>query len=71
MATLEMKPVETAPEPELNLLMPKDSEQSLWKSLAANVHDTLFPKKEAPLVLTSTPVPVREIWGFYDNKKNA
>ena len=51
--------------------MPKGSEQPLWKSLAANIHDTLFPKKEPPLVLTSTPVPVRDIWGFYDYRKNA
>jgi periplasmic protein TonB len=72
MATLEFKPPQsTAPEPELNLLMPKGSEQSLWKSLVQNIKDTFFPKKQPPLVLTSKPVPVKDIWGFYDHKKNA
>jgi periplasmic protein TonB len=71
MATLEFKPPEsTAPEPELNLLMPKGSEQSLWKSLVQNFQDTFFPKKQPPLVLTSKPVPVKDIWGFYDHKKS-
>ena len=72
MATLEFKPPQsTAPEPELNLLMPKGSEQSLWKSLVQNFKDTFFPKKQPPLVLTSKPVPVKDIWGFYNHKKNA
>jgi TonB family protein len=71
MATLEFKPPQTAqPEPELNLLLPKGSEQSLWKSLFHNLEDTFFPKKLPPLVLTSKPVPVKDIWGFYDYKKS-
>src|SRR6266487_6943187 len=71
MATLEFKPPQTAqPEPELNLLMPKGSEQSLWGSLVQNVQDTFFPKELPPLVLTSKPVPVKDIWGFYSYKKS-
>jgi periplasmic protein TonB len=71
MATLEFKPPQSStPEPELNLLMPKGSEQSLWKSLVQNFRDTFFPKKQPPLVLTSKPVPVKDIWGFYDHKKS-
>ena len=71
MATLEFKPPQSsAPEPELNLLMPKGTEQSLWKSLVQNFEDTFFPKKQPPLVLTSKPVPVKDIWGFYDHKKS-
>jgi periplasmic protein TonB len=70
MATLEMKP-DVGREPELNLLMPKSSlEQPLWKSLFQNLDDYFFPKKQPPLVLTSKPVPVKDIWGFYDYKKN-
>ncbi len=70
MATLQMKP-DVAREPELNLLMPKTSlEQPLWKSLFQNLDDYFFPKKQPPLVLTSKPVPVKDIWGFYDYKKN-
>jgi protein TonB len=72
MATLEFKPPQTPPqpEPELNLLMPQGSEPGLLKSLSQNFQDTFFPKKQPPLVLTSKPVPVKDIWGFYDYKKS-
>lgn len=71
MATLEFKPPQTTePEPELNLLMPKGSEQGLWESLRQNFKDTFFPAKLPPLVLTSKPVPVKDIWGFYSYKKS-
>ena len=70
MATLEFKPPQTAePEPELNLLM-KDSTPSLWESLSQNFRETFFPKKLPPLVLTSKPIPVKDIWGFYNYKKS-
>jgi len=72
MATLEFKPPQSAErEPELNLLMPKGSERSLWASLRQNFKDTFFPEKLPPLVLTSKPVPVRDIWGFYGHKKTS
>ena len=67
MATVDVTPG-AKPEPELNLLL-KD-EQGLWKSLSQNLNDFFFPKKLPPLVLTSKPVPVKDIWGFYDYKKN-
>jgi len=71
MATLEFKPPHTTePEPELNLLMPKGSEQGLWQSLRQNFKDTFFPAKLPPLVLTSKPVAVKDIWGFYSYKKS-
>src|SRR5438309_3648240 len=70
MATLDFKPPRTKAEPELNLLLPKSAEQPLWKSLFQNLEDTFFPKKQPPLVLTSKPVPVKDIWGFYDHKKS-
>jgi TonB family protein len=57
--------------PELNLLLPKDTlEQPLWKSLSNSLDEFFFPKKLPPLVLTSKPVPVKDIWGFYNYKKN-
>jgi periplasmic protein TonB len=68
MATLEFKPPHTEPEPELNLLMPKSSEQGTWSSLRRNFKETFFPEKLPPLVLTSKPVPVKDIWGFYNYK---
>jgi periplasmic protein TonB len=70
MATLDIKPA-TESEPELNLLLSKTTlEQPLWQSLYQNLHDYFFPKKQAPLVLTSKPIPVRDIWGFYDYKRD-
>ncbi len=68
MATANWTPVKN--EPELNLLMPKDSERSLLQSLFQNLDDYFFPKKLPPLHLQSKPIPVRDIWGFYDYKKN-
>jgi TonB family protein len=68
MATLEFKPPQPAApeaEPELHLLMPKGYEPSLLGSLVLNFKETFFPKKLPPLVLTSRPVPVKDIWGFY------
>ena len=70
MPTLDIKAPAGA-EPELNLLLPKTTlEEPLWKSLFRNLDDFFFPKKQPPLVLTSKPIPVRDIWGFYDYKKN-
>src|SRR5246127_5802980 len=70
MATLDIKPRADV-EPQLNLLLPKDTlDEPLWKSLFQNLDDFFFPKKQPPLVLTSKPVPVKDIWGFYDYKKN-
>jgi TonB family protein len=55
----------------LNLLLPKDAlDEPLWKSLFQNLDDYFFPKKQPPLVLTSKPIPVKDIWGFYNYKKN-
>src|SRR6516165_5432065 len=70
MAALEeLKPPQKA-EPELNLLMPKGSQPGLWDSLRANFKETFFPQQLPPLVLTSKPIPVRDIWGFYNYKKS-
>lgn len=56
--------------PELHLLLPKGTlDQSLLGSLFRNLDDFFFPKKLPPLVLSSRPVPVRDIWGFYNYKK--
>jgi periplasmic protein TonB len=41
-----------------------------YRSLFANVREALFPEKLPPLELTSKPVAVRDIWGFYNYKKD-
>src|SRR5258708_22034971 len=56
-------------EPELHLLLKTQTlDEPLWKSLFRNIDEFFFPKKLPPLVLTSKPVPVRDIWGFYNYK---
>ena len=47
------------------------TEGSLLQSLKDNLRDLLFPEKLPPLKLTSKPVPVKSIWGAYDNRKVA
>ena len=57
-------------EPELNLLLsPEKLDEPLWRSLARQVHERLFPEKLPPLQLTSRPVRVKDIWGDYNYKK--
>jgi periplasmic protein TonB len=69
MAPGNLKPA-TLREPELNLLLSNTTlELPLWTSLCRSIEDYFFPKKQPPLVLTSTPIPFREVWGFYDHKK--
>jgi len=56
---------------ELNLLLRTTANESLWSSLKENVRTAFFPEKLPPLRLTSRPVPVRDIWGEYDYKKQS
>jgi len=66
-----MNPNAPGNEPELHLLLARDIfEEPLWKSLFRNLDDFFFPKKLPPLKLESKPEPVKDIWGFYDYKKN-
>jgi periplasmic protein TonB len=54
-------------EPELNLLLsPEKLDEPLWRSLARQAHERLFPEKLPPLQLTSRPVKVKSIWGDYN-----
>jgi TonB family protein len=57
-------------EPELHLLLAADTFEPLWKSLFRGLDDFFFPKKLPPLKLESKPEPVKDIWGFYNYKKN-
>ena len=69
MGTTQINP--KSAEPELNLLLSNtELQEPLWKSLARGLDDFFFPKKLPPLKLESKPEPVKDIWGFYDNKKN-
>jgi protein TonB len=59
-----------AKEPELHLLLAPDTFEPLYKSLFRGLDEFFFPKKLPPLKLESKPVPVKDIWGFYNYKKN-
>src|SRR6201982_585324 len=64
-------PLGPGAEPELHLLITdKQFEEPLWKSLFRELDDFFFPKKLPPLKLESKPEPVKDIWGFYNYKKN-
>jgi TonB family protein len=57
-------------DPELHLLLAPDTFEPLYKSLFRGLDEFFFPKKLPPLKLESKPVPVKDIWGFYNYKKN-
>src|ERR1700691_6297243 len=57
-------------EPQLHLLLAADTFEPLWKSLFRGLDEFFFPKKLPPLKLESKPIPVKDIWGFYNYKKN-
>src|SRR5271156_4164153 len=57
------------PEPEVNLLLPTEVEEPFFRSLGRSIKEFIHPPKLPPLVLTSKPVAVREIWGFYGGQE--
>lgn len=64
------EPYRRPAEPELNLLLSPDKlDDPMWRSLARQIHEKLFPEKLPPLHLTSRPVKVKDIWGEYNYKK--
>jgi len=74
MPSVEVNPkevnVNAAQEPELHLLLAPDTFEPLWKSLLRGLDEFFFPKKLPPLKLESKPIPVKDIWGFYNYKKD-
>src|SRR5579872_7151629 len=66
MGSAQTNPTVPGTEPELHLLLDRESfQEPLWKSLAQQLDDFFFPKKLPPLKLESKPEPVKDIWGFY------
>jgi len=66
-----MNPNAPGTEPELHLLVAQEMfEEPLWKSLFGQLDEFFFPKKLPPLKLESKPEPVKDIWGFYNYKKD-
>jgi protein TonB len=52
------------PDPEIHFLLPS-VEEPFFRSLVRNVKEFIHPPKLPPLEVTSKPVAVKEIWGFY------
>jgi TonB family protein len=50
---------------DLHLLLSSTIDEPFFRSLARSIKEIINPPKLPPLVLTSKPVAVREIWGFY------
>src|ERR1700739_1771980 len=71
MGSEHINPNTAGQEPVLHLTLANESfEEPLWKSLFRQLDDFFFPKKLPPLKLESKPEPVKDIWGFYNYKKN-
>src|SRR5947209_9293757 len=71
MGSEEINPNSPGNQPELHLLLARGAfEEPLYKSLFRELDDFFFPKKLPPLKLESKPEPVKDIWGFYNYKKN-
>ncbi len=55
----------------LSHLLIDSIEEPWYKSLVSQVRELFSEKKEPPLVVTSKPIPVKDIWGDYNYKKQA
>src|ERR1051326_1105501 len=51
------------------LLSPKDMEMPWYRSLIVSVKELIHPPKLPPLEVTSKPVEVKDIWGFYGGQE--
>jgi len=47
-------------EPKEPKLLAEIIDEPAWKTIAGNIYDLLYPRKLPPLVLTSTPIPVKD-----------
>jgi TonB family protein len=71
MGSVEINPNASPAEPQLHLLLAQELfEEPLWKSLFHQLDEFFFPKKLPPLKLESKPEPVKDIWGFYNYKRD-
>ncbi len=62
-------PQNTAADVHLQRLLAADLEEPFYRSFIRDIKELIHPPKLPPLVLTSTPVPVKDIWGFYGGQK--
>jgi TonB family protein len=55
----------TEPDDHLKRLLLPEMEEPWYRSAIRNLKETINPPKLPPLEVTSTPVPVQDIWGAY------
>lgn len=55
----------------LDHLLINSIEEPWYHSLVTQVRELLHPKKEPPLIVTSQPIPVKDIWGDYRYTRQA
>ena len=67
----QVKEVEpTTPDDPLAHLLPPASLDTPWfKTIVQNIKELINPPKLPPLVLTSKPIDVPDVWGFYGGNK--
>jgi TonB family protein len=53
----------------LQRLLAADVEEPFYRSFFRNIKELINPPKLPPLEVTSKPVPVKDIWGFYGGQK--
>ncbi|MEZ5398485.1 MAG: energy transducer TonB [Bryobacteraceae bacterium] len=58
-------------DPDLHLqrLLAKDTSKPWFVTIIDDIREFLFPPKLPPLEVTSKPVAVKDIWGFYEGNK--
>src|SRR5271157_4604190 len=61
----------TTEEDHLSRLLVDEIEEPWFMSLYRNVRDLVAPPKLPPLVLTSKPLAVKDIWGLYSRQKKS
>lgn len=54
---------------EPHLLLSSEVEEPFFRSLARNIKELIHPPKLPPLEVTSKPVAVKDIWGFYGGQE--
>lgn len=50
---------------DIHLLLNSKIDEPFFKSLPRSIRELIHPQKLPPLEVTSKPVPVKDIWGFY------
>ncbi len=62
-------PAADDPDIHLQRLLSKEMEEPWYRSFITNIKEAINPPKLPPLEVTSTPVPVQDIWGAYGGQE--